>query len=140
MIQENIRESMIVAMKAKDSVAKEVYSLLLSNLKNKAIELKTEVLSDNDSIQVIRKFVKGLTEEKESFEKAGRAERVEELEMQISLVRKFLPTMLEENEIRAIIADLDDKSVKGIMIYFKTTYPGRVDMGLVNKVAKEFIL
>lgn len=136
MIYEEIKEFMILAMKAKDIIAKDIYSLLLSNLKNKAIEKRVEVLSDEDSIQVIRKLVKSLDEEIEIFKKAGRAEKVNSLELQQALIRKFLPKMLDEDEIKAIIATIEDKSIKNIMAYFKINYPGRVDMGLVSKLAK----
>ena len=44
--------------------------------------------------------------------------------------------MLSEQEIRDIVAKLEDKSMPSIMKHFKANYAGKVDMGLVNKVAR----
>ena len=44
--------------------------------------------------------------------------------------------MLSEEEIRAIIDAMDDKSIPAIMKKFKSEYAGKVDMGMVNKIAR----
>ena len=45
--------------------------------------------------------------------------------------------MLSEEEIRAEIAKLEDKSIPSIMKHFKANFAGKCDMGLVNKIARE---
>ena len=44
--------------------------------------------------------------------------------------------MLTEKEITEIISNLEDKTIPFVMKYFKANYDGKVDMGLVNKVAR----
>ena len=44
--------------------------------------------------------------------------------------------MLSEEEIKAIILSLDDKSVPAVMKHFKSEYAGKVDMRLVGAVLK----
>ena len=44
--------------------------------------------------------------------------------------------MLSEEKIREIIAELEDKSIPSIMKHFKANYAGKVDMGLVNRIAR----
>lgn len=136
MIQKEIYNAMVQAMKDKNTEDKATYSLLYSQLKNKAIELRVDELADSDSISVIKKFVKTTTEEKDSFEKAGRAEVVAGLARAIALVSSYIPKQLDEAEIKAIIDTLEDKSMKAVMSYFKTNYQGSVDMGLVSKIAR----
>ena len=46
--------------------------------------------------------------------------------------------MLTEEEIANIISSLDDKSIPNVMKHFKTNYTGKCDMGIVNKVSKQF--
>ena len=46
--------------------------------------------------------------------------------------------MMSEDEIRSEIEKLDDKSIPSIMKYFKNQFAGKCDMGVVNKIAKEF--
>jgi uncharacterized protein YqeY len=52
------------------------------------------------------------------------------------VVKTFLPAMLSEAEIRLEITKLADQSLPSIMKHFKANFVGKVDMGLVNKVAK----
>ena len=44
--------------------------------------------------------------------------------------------MLSEEEIIAIINTLPDKTMPTIMKHFKSEYAGKVDMGVVNKIAR----
>lgn len=44
--------------------------------------------------------------------------------------------MMSEDEIRAEIDKLSDKSMPSIMKHFKTNFAGKVEMSLVSKIAK----
>jgi uncharacterized protein YqeY len=44
---------------------------------------------------------------------------------------------MSEEEIREIISKLEDKSMKNVMVTFKTNYAGKVDMSLVSKVVRD---
>ena len=46
------------------------------------------------------------------------------------------PIPLTEEEIRKEISTLDDKSLPNVMKHFKTNFQGKVDMGLVSKIAR----
>ena len=81
-------------------------------------------------------MIKELTEEKASYEKAGRVETVEELKKQLSLVEKFMPKMLSADEIKEIILSLDDKTIPSVMKHFKMNYNGKCDMRQVQEVLK----
>ena len=43
---------------------------------------------------------------------------------------------LSEDEIKDIIASMEDKSMPSVMKHFKANYAGKVDMSLVNKIAR----
>lgn len=45
---------------------------------------------------------------------------------------------MSEEEIESEITKLDDKSLKNVMIHFKTNFQGKCDMKLVSQVAKKF--
>ena len=47
--------------------------------------------------------------------------------------------MMSEEEIKAIIDAMEDKSIPAIMKKFKSEYAGKVDMGLVNRIARASI-
>ena len=137
MVYNKIITDMMQALKEKRISDKETLGFLFSQLKNKAIELRVNELEDKDSFQVIQKFVKSLKEEKESYEKAGRLNVLESFNNQINLVESYLPKQLNEDEIKNIILNLDNKDIPNIMKYFKTNYNSQVDMKLVNQLARE---
>ena len=140
MIFEDLQKANIETMKNHDKVAHEIVSLVFGKCKNEAIDkgYPDRKLPDNETLRIIQKTIKELEEEKLAFEKAERAEKVEVLKAQMELLNKYLPKQLSEDEIRAIIASLEDKKIPSVMKYFKANYQGQVDNSLVSKIAKEF--
>ena len=138
MIVDEIKKSNVEAMKNKDTVARSLYSVLLNKIKLEEIKKREngQPLTDGDVAGILQKMVKELTEEKESYEKAGRADTAKELEKQLSLVDKFMPKLLTVDEIRKIILSLDDKSIPSVMKHFKANYNGLCDMRQVQEVLK----
>ena len=47
-----------------------------------------------------------------------------------------MPKLMSEDEIKAEILKLDDKSVPSVMKHFKANFLGKVDMKLVGEVLK----
>lgn len=137
MIFEQIKKDIITAMKERRLTDLSVLKMLSNELNKKAKDLRIEVLDDANSVQIIQKFIKSLEEEKNAYSTAGRVEKAAELEAQINLVKVYLPKMMSEDEIRSEISKLEDKSIPSVMKYFKTNFAGKVDMGLVSKIARE---
>ncbi len=138
MIIDEIKKDNIRAMKEHDAVARAIYGVVMNKVLLNNIELKKDgkTQTDADVVQILQKTIKELTEEKENFLKAGNKAEADNIESQKALISKFLPKMLSEEEIRAIIASLPDKSIPAVMKHFKEHYAGKVDMGVVNKIAR----
>ena len=136
MLFKEVSKGLIDAMKARDNTKKEVLSMLKSKMKAKAIELRVEELDEPNALVILQKFIKELEDEYTQFNNAGRTEKAEELAKQIEIVKVYLPQMMSEDEIRAEIANLADKSMPSIMKHFKANFTGKVDMSLVSKIAK----
>ena len=138
MLIDEISKANIEALKARDQVARAIYSVILAKYKANAIELKVtgKEATDADLVKIITKTIKELDEEKESYEKAGRKEQAESIATQKSLIEKYLPKLMSEEEIRNIISSLEDKSMPSVMKHFKMNYDGQVDMSLVSKIAR----
>ena len=102
------------------------------------IELKAQgkEISDADLVAIISKALKELQDEKDGFIKVNRPDRVSAIETQENTLKAYLPKMLSEDEIKEEIGKLEDKSIPSIMKHFKANFAGKVDMGLVNKVAR----
>ena len=138
MTLEEFKKVKIEAMKSHDKDAVTALNALINKLMLEPIEKKAAgtTLSDADVTRILQKTISELTEEREAFVKAGRAETVASLDNQIATVKKYLPKLLDEEEIRKIILSLEDKSVPAVMKHFKTEYAGKVDMRLVGTVLK----
>ena len=138
MLIDELSKANIEALKARDQVARAIYSVLLSKYKALDIELRAQgkEATDADFVKIIVKTIKELEEEQLSYEKASRLEEVQNIKAQKALIEKYLPKLLSEDEIRNIIASLDDKSMPSVMKHFKQNYDGQVDMSLVSKIAR----
>ena len=138
MLIDELSKANIEALKARDQVARAIYSVLLSKYKALDIELKAQgkEATDTDMVKLIAKTIKELDEEKSSYEKAGRTEEVQNIETQKALIEKYLPKLMSEDEIRKEIDSLPDKSMPSVMKHFKLNFDGKVDMSLVSKIAR----
>ena len=138
MIYDEIKKANIMAMKQKDSVAHTIYSVLINKLMLEQIKKreKHEELTDVDTIQILQKSVKELTEEQENYKKVNNQVEVENIAKQIELVKSYLPKMMTEEEIKSIIMSLEDKSIPFVMKHFKANYQGKCDMRLVQEIVK----
>lgn len=138
MLIDDIKKASVEAMKARDSIAKGIYSIIVNKYMLLNIEKKEkgEQATDNDMISIISKTLKELADEKENYLKVNNQEKVNAIAHQEELISKYLPKMLSEDEIRKEIDSLEDKSMPSIMKHFKTNFQGKVDMSLVNKIAK----
>lgn len=140
MIYDDIKKMNLMALKERNTIARAIYSVLISKLDLLKISKreKGEELSDSDCVSVIQKTLKELEDEESNFLKVNNLEKVESIRKQKEYALSFLPKMLSEEEIRNIISALEDKTIPNIMKYFKSNYLGKCDMGLVNTIAKSF--
>lgn len=138
MLIEKIEKANIEALKAHDKQARAVLTIIITRYRQLIIEARVDnkEVGDNDMIRVINKVVKELSEEKEGYTKVANAEMVIAIAYQEEIAKSFLPKMLDESEIISEIAKLADKSIPSIMKHFKTNFDGKVDMGLVNRLAR----
>lgn len=138
MLINELEQANIAALKARDQVTRAVLSVVINRYRLNAIELKSQgkEATDADLIKIISKVIKELDEEKEGNIKTGRLEEAKAIDQQKAVIEKYLPKMMSEDEIRAVIAKLEDKSMPSVMKHFKANYDGQVDMSLVSKIAR----
>jgi len=143
---EEVRNEMIAAMKAGDKETKESLSLLLSALKNKAID-KREELTGEEETQVILKEIKQ-TKETLEMTPENRTDIITECKNRIAVLEKFAPKMMSEDEIKDVItAVLTDLSLdapatkdKGkIMKELMPKVKGKADGKLVNQLLLTYL-
>ena len=126
---DEVRKAMVAAMKAKDKERKDSLSMLLSALKNKAID-KREDLTEAEENEVVLKEIKQ-TKETLEMTPADRTDIIEECSKRIAVYEEFAPKMLNEDEIKTVI----DGVLKELEIETPTgKYKGRIMKVLMPKV------
>ncbi len=140
MIIDEIKKANMQAMKDRDSEARAIYGVVMNKALLNKIEKKEkgQEQTDADLVQILQKTIKELDEERENYIKAGNNAQAENILKQKNLISIYLPKMMSEDEIRSVIGALEDKSIPSIMKHFKANFNGKVDMGTVNKIAREF--
>ena len=139
MTLEFFKKQKVEAMKSHDKDAVSALNVIITKIMNLSIEKRAQGLevTEADINGLLQKAEKELVEEREGFAKAGRDENVESLTKQIEVIKQYLPKLLSKEEIIAIIAGLEDKSMPSVMKHFKQNYQGKVDMRLVQEIAKQ---
>lgn len=138
---DEVRKAMVAAMKAKDKDRKDSLSMLLSALKNKAID-KREDLTEAEENEVVLKEIKQ-TKETLEMTPADRTDIIEECSKRIAVYEEFAPKMLNEEEIKTVIdsvlKELEIETPTGkdkgrIMKVLMPKVKGIADCKLVNQV------
>ena len=93
---DQITNDMNSALKNGEKVKANTLRLLISNLKNKSIELGSE-LDDKQVLQVIQKTSKRHKESIKMYKEAGRDDLVAQEELELAIIEHYLPSMMDEN-------------------------------------------
>lgn len=124
-IQSDIKTGISEAMRAKDAVRLTVLRGLLAAFVNEQVKngLKPDVLIDDENaLAVIRRLAKQRRDSISEFGKGGRTDLVEEETKELSVLEKFLPTMMSKEDIWVVVdrkkqeLGVTDKSKAGILV------------------------
>ena len=138
-LADRLRAAMNEARKQRDQARTLLLSTILSDIKNREIELN-HTPTDDETAEVLRRGVKRRRESVEAFAKAGRTELAATESAEIKALEEFLPAAVAPEEIRAAVREAiaggatDMGKVMGaVMPRFK----GRADGKLVNQIVRE---
>lgn len=143
---DEIRAQMVTAMKEKDKERKDSLSMLLSALKNKAID-KREDLTEEEENEVIKKEIRQTKETMDSAP-ADRADIKEQCEKRLAVYKEFVPEDLSEDAIREIIREVlkglaienpTPKDKGKIMKELMPRVKGKAEGSIVNGIVGEFM-
>ncbi|MBD3246005.1 MAG: GatB/YqeY domain-containing protein [Candidatus Omnitrophica bacterium] len=106
MIEQKIYEDYVAAMKNREKEKAGFLSFLRAQLKNAAIETRSETLGDEKTLEVLQKQKKRLQETIESVQASGRDDLRQEAERELEFLSAYLPEPLSEEEIRRIVDEV----------------------------------
>lgn len=143
---DKVRAEMVTAMKNHDKDRKETLSMLLSALKNKAIDKRAD-LTEAEEFEVVKKELKQTKETMETAP-ADRTDIIEQCKARIAVLSEFAPEEMSEEEIRKVVAEvlatlgIGEPSAKDKGKVMKELMPkvkGRADGALVNRIVGEIL-
>ena len=142
---EKIINEMYSSMKSGDKTKANALRTLVSKLKDQQIKLRKDI-SDEEALKVIKTLVKQRRESTKIFLKAGREELAEKENLEISILEKYLPKMISDDEIRVLVEGIvkeigakDFSDIGKVMPLVMKRGKGKVDGKLANDILKELL-
>ena len=142
---EKIINEMYSSMKSGDKTKANALRTLVSKLKDQQIKLRKDI-SDEEALKVIKTLVKQRKESTKIFLKAGREELAEKENLEISILEKYLPKMISNDEIRILVEGIvkeigakDFSDIGKVMPLVMKRGKGKVDGKLANDILKELL-
>lgn len=144
-----IKEDLLAARKSADQVRKNLLSTLYAEItmlgKNKG-NRSVEEITDDETIAVIKKFIKGAEEISKICLSNNRSEKAAIAQAELDILKAYLPAQLSEEFLEKFVQDFlknlpqKDKQVKGlIMKELNQHYPGQFDGRKANEIISHLI-
>jgi uncharacterized protein YqeY len=127
------------ARKSKDKAGTLLLSTVLSEIKNKKIELQRDPV-DADVIDVIRKSIKRRRESIEMYTKGGRQDLADKEQSEAAALEKYLPAQVSDAELRAAVKAAiagGATQIGAVMGKVLPQFKGRAEGGTINAIARE---
>ena len=142
-IKQTISEDMKTLMRAKDIARLGAVRLLQASIKQKEVDERIE-LTDDQVLSVIQKMLKQRKDSIEAYQKANRQDLIDQEQLEIDVLTKYMPEPLSDAEVSKIIDDViaevnatDMKDMGKVVGILKSQISGRADMGQVSKIVRE---
>lgn len=140
MLYSQIKMESQTAQKAGDSRLYNALKLLVSELSYAQVDYKAGELPDDEVIRVLNKEAKKRKDAIEIYEKVGDTGRADQEKYELSVIEKYLPSLMPEAEVEAEIAKIaSETGLTGgrLMGAVMGKLRGKADGGLVNKIVSE---
>ena len=127
------------ARKSQDKAGTLLLSTVLSEVKNKKIELKRDPV-DADVIDVVRKSIKRRRESIEMYTKGARQDLADKESAEAAALEKYLPAQVSDDELRAAVKAAiagGATQIGAVMGKVLPQFKGRAEGGTINALARE---
>ena len=149
MLRENLQNALKEAMKAKDMTTVSAVRLIIAGQKEKDVAARgagKECASDADLLSMMQTMIKQRNESIKIYNDGGRPDLAAKEQAEISVIEKFLPKQLNEEETKAAIAAVISKTgaqgmkdMGKVMAELKAAYAGQLDMGKASGLIKSML-
>ncbi|MDW7672271.1 MAG: GatB/YqeY domain-containing protein [Bacillota bacterium] len=141
-IREQLAEDLKSAMRNKETIRKDVVTMIRSSIKQVEVD-ERRTCSDDEVLALIMKQVKQRKDALEAFRQGQRSDLVEQTNAEITILESYLPEPLSEEELMAIVseavASTGAQSVKDmgkVMSLVMEKTKGKADGKTVNQLVR----
>ena len=116
---------------------------LIGKIKSKQIDLGHD-LNEKKCIKLMRSSTKQLKESMKQYKIGGRIDLIKNEEYELSVIQKYLPEEMEEDEVRLIVKDVikklnanDIKDLGKVISNSIESINGRANGSIIQKIVRE---
>lgn len=134
-----LQADLVTARKGQDKPRLLLLSTVLSDVKNRRIELQRDP-SDDDVVDVVRKGIKRRRESVEMYTNGGRLDLADKERGEAAALESYLPAQVPEEELRAAVRAAiagGAGNIGAVMGKVMPQFKGRAEGGAINAVARE---
>ncbi|MEC7918985.1 MAG: GatB/YqeY domain-containing protein [Candidatus Neomarinimicrobiota bacterium] len=142
---QQIENDLKEALKNQDKIKSGVLRLLISKCKNKSIATG-KPLEDSEVMKVLQTAAKQHKESIKLYKQGNRSDLVDQETAELGVVEGYLPSMMTEDEIKAIVLSVIDNTGASSMADFGKVMPevmkqgsGKIDGGVAQNILKELL-
>lgn len=138
-LKEQIRSDLNQARRERDKLRTTVLTTLLSEIRNREIEVGHDV-SEDEVTAVVTTAVKRRREAAEQMRAGGREELAAREDQEAALLQGYLPPQLGEEEVRAIVREAVAGGAADVGAVMKVVVPrvkGQFEGRELNRIARE---
>lgn len=134
-----IQSELNASRKAQDKPTLLLLGTLLSEVRNREIELRRE-LTDDDAIEVVRRGIKKRRESIEMYTTGGRGDLADKEAAEVVMLERYLPARVDPEEIRVAVRaaiEAGAANVGAVMGRVMPAFKGRAEGGEISAIARE---
>ena len=130
-------------MLEKNIMVRDTLRMFVAEVQKYEIDSK-EPADDSKVLQIINKMIKQRMDSIDQFDAGGRSDLAEKERDEVSVLSKYKPKQLTEEEIVSIVEKAINKTqansmqdIGKVMGILKSSIAGKADMGIVSKIVKD---
>ena len=140
MIKEQINKDYMIAFKAKNTVAKNLLSVVKGEIQTVEKNTGVDNLSDEDVLKILTKTAKSLNETIKSLSPIdGKGEDIVQACAELAIIECYLPKQMSREEVTAKVTELVNSGVTQIGAIMKEFATLPADKKMVSESIKEVI-
>jgi len=136
---EQLQSDLNAARKSGDKPRTLLLGTIIADVRNREIELRRDV-TDDDTIDVIRRGIKKRRESIEMYTKGARADLAEKERVEVDTLATYLAAAVSDDELRAAVRAAiagGAKNIGAVMGRVMPQFKGRAEGGAISAIAKE---